>query len=304
MKIQNREEAIKCLESVLNFLNQESSTKADEKFQDAASLAKSTQDSAQILSDQNQFEEIKKLLDGTEWPEAVPDFLICKMTEEDKMERAEGIIDFIDLELKNKKVLDFGCGEGHVVKLLHEKSVECFGFDLEKKGLLDWENQSGYLLTTDWNRILDKKPFEVVLLYDVLDHAQSPIDLLNQLREVCTPQTHIVVRTHPFCGPHGGHLYQKINKAYLHLICTEEELKQLGCDLEFNQKVLFPLATCESWFQQANYAISKSNTIKNHVSDFFKNNPIIRYRINLQYPKEFPAWQMSQAFNDYVVKMR
>lgn len=306
MKIQNREEAIRYLESILNFLKQDGTPSASVSTEAvSAGTEQKPQNSAQkALSEAEEFEKIQELLQGQEWPEAVPDFLICKMTEEDKMERAEGIVDFLDIDLTNKKVLDFGCGEGHVVKLLREKSIDCSGFDISKQGALEWEKEDGYLLTTDWSKILAKKPFDVVFLYDVLDHAESPIDCLNKVREVATPESHIVLRTHPFCGPHGGHLYQTINKAYLHLICTPEELEKLGCKLDFNQKVLFPLATCENWFKEASFAIKKSNTVKNHIAQFFMRNPVVRSRINKLYPNEFPSWQMSQAFNDYVVKMR
>ena len=40
------------------------------------------------------------------------------------------------------------------------------------------------------------------------------------------------------------------------------------------------------------------------MANFFKQNALVRARISKIYPKEFPEWQLSQAFNDYVVKMK
>ena len=46
-------------------------------------------------------------LQSADWPEAAPAFLICQNTEEDKTERAEGIINYIAENFTNKKFCDF-----------------------------------------------------------------------------------------------------------------------------------------------------------------------------------------------------
>ena len=49
------------------------------------------------------FEDLKILLESDEWPEAVSNFLICNETEEDKEDRARGILNLLSIDLKGKK---------------------------------------------------------------------------------------------------------------------------------------------------------------------------------------------------------
>jgi len=303
MKANTKEEAIQLLKAALDFFEREGQIPPPVV---ASNSPAQTNNNQPVFAETalNELEHLKALLNEPDWPEAVPQFLICNRTEADKKERAEGIVDYIDMDLSGKKILDFGCGEGHLVKLLAEKGINATGYDIQKQGELEWETTETGLLTTDWEKTKAQKPYDVVLLYDVLDHATDPVSCLKQLREVCTSDTTIIVRTHPFCGPHGGHLYQKINKAYVHLIFTESELAEMGYPLDQLQKVFYPLATCDTWFKSSGFSIAKNNTVKTFVPDFFKNNKFVRARISKTYPKEFPEWQMSQAFNDYVVKMR
>lgn len=123
--------------------------------------------------------------------------------------------------------------------------------------MLEWDESSDPFscngqgqLTTDWQKILTQGPFDVVILYDVMDHCVDPIAALQSVRQVCTSSTHVFSRFHPFCGPHGGHLYQTINKAYVHLFFTEHELKQMGVEPDFPQKVLFPLGAVDEWLKK------------------------------------------------------
>jgi len=56
--------------------------------------------------------ELVNLLNSKAWPHAVDPALICDISsEQDKEDRAEGILDLIiDIHLENLKFLDFGCG--------------------------------------------------------------------------------------------------------------------------------------------------------------------------------------------------
>src|SRR4051812_1118998 len=74
---------------------------------------------------------LKTLLDSAAWPPAVEPSLICNVSsEQDKEDRAEGILDIIiDVHLEGLTVLDFGCGEGHLVRLSQAQNPRlCVGF--------------------------------------------------------------------------------------------------------------------------------------------------------------------------------
>lgn len=244
--------------------------------------------------------EFLNLLNSDEWPEAAPSFLICSETDEDKFERADGILDYINENLKDKKFLDFGCGEGHVVKKAIENGIKAaFGYDIVQSGNLEWENE----LVTDWSIVKSNGPFNFILLYDVLDHVKNPVETLNQVKEVCNAETKVFVRCHPFTCRHGGHLYRKMNKAFIHFIFTEEELSELGLKVDIIQKTYAPIKDNNKWFSDAGFKVTVSDTITTPVEDFFKN-PIFMKKLPIHlYGNNFPEFQMSQQFNDYVLQI-
>jgi 2-polyprenyl-3-methyl-5-hydroxy-6-metoxy-1,4-benzoquinol methylase len=245
-----------------------------------------------------EFERLKKLVFSDEWPEAVPPYLICEDNEEDKVQRAVGILSLVSEELKDKKFLDFGCGEGHVVAEAAKTAKLAVGFDATPHGDL-WNGSS---LTTDWNKIKENAPYDVVVLFDVLDHSPDPAAVLRQVGEVCTPATCVFCRCHPWMSPHATHHYRKHNKAYVHLVFTEEELKQLGIECTPTQKAYYPIDTTNNWFRDGGFDVVAHETQTIAVPAFFKENPDVLARLPLvQYDGKFPEWQMSQVFNDYVL---
>lgn len=245
-------------------------------------------------------DQLMELLNSDKWPEAVPSFLICKDTEEDKFERAEGILGYINENFKNKKLLDFGCGEGHVIK---KNIFFGVGYDVIQTGNLSWEKfENESLLTTDFKKVEEHSPYDFILLYDVLDHAENPVEVLNIVKTVSNKNTKIYVRCHPWMARHGGHLYKEKNKAYIHIIFTEAELATMGLYPDYKQKTYYPKAENKKWFDAAGLKIINQNTIQSIVEDFFKS-PQILERLPTLDNKKFPEWQMSQSFNDYVLKL-
>lgn len=244
--------------------------------------------------------ELLDLLNSDVWPEAAPSFLICSETDEDKFERAEGILDYVGEELKDKKFLDFGCGEGHVTKKAIEVGSIAFGYDIIQTGSLDWSVG----LTTDFTIIKANGPYDFVLLYDVLDHCIDPVLVLNQVKEVCGVDTKVFVRCHPFTSRHGGHLYKQMNKAFIHFIFSEEELLELGLKADIVQKTYFPIKDNGLWFTESGFKTISHDSVTSSVEEFFKNTQVILNKLPLNFYKgNFPDWQMSQLFNDYVLKI-
>jgi len=253
------------------------------------------------------FEELKELLQSDEWPKAVPDPLICDTeNENDKKLRANEILSFmINSPLKNKKVLDFGCGEGHMAVEAAKKATQAVGYDIRSVGKLSWEKkQKNWLLTTDYSKI-EHEEFDIVVLYDVLDHSveEEPSSILKKAIKHTIVGGHIYVRCHPWVGRHGGHLYQQINKAFVHAVFTEEELKSMGYELEPIRKVWFPQATYKKWFRNAGIENVKPLLDARDPEEFFEQDIISERLKRASEKKKYPKWQMRQSFLDYVVKV-
>lgn len=253
------------------------------------------------------------MIKGDLWPKAVEDNAIV-VSEEDKYERAEGIIDLmIEHHVEKIKFLDFGCGEGHVSKtILSQKPTLSVGYDIVKPDneIVPWGTKNdNLLLTTDLQQVRNEKPYDIILIYDVLDHAENPIELLKEVEALSHQKTKIFVRCHPWCSRHGGHLYQSLNKAYAHMFLSDEEILQLtGKPPMFCQKVLFPQITYQNWFKQIGFNVRHENTDKSVIEPFFMSNETVSKAVLKIFSKQasgpakqFPKHQLEQSFLDYVL---
>lgn len=244
------------------------------------------------------------LLESPEWPEAVPEFLICEETEEDKIDRAKGIIEYTKFDFAGKKVLDYGCGEGHfAIEVANTNStsscLKSVGYDIVKSGIHEWEKDDNFLLTTEFEKVKQHGPYDIVIIYDVLDHATQPVDIISSVVKLCHPETKIFVRCHSWMSRHGGHIYRQLNKAWAHLVFTKDELALMGIDLPYVHKIFFPIKTQTLWFQVFDLQIERKEVVKTIVEEFFQK-PEIMGRLPLgKFQNKFPDHQMSQSFNDY-----
>lgn len=282
-----------------------------------ASLSESSVESTppkQVLKIENEteFNILRSLLESKEWPEAVFSVQIAdEDLESDKMERAEGIADILLPPFAKKKFLDFGCGEGHVAKYISGEASLAVGYDIRKgASQFEWENKKeGLLLTTEFEKVKAEGPFDIILIYDVLDHCrENPEEILLKAKSVLSEEGKIYLRCHPWTGRHGGHAYRKINKAFVHLVFNEAELSELGVVLDYNKKVLFPIGFHNTAIEKAGLQReSEPEVDAQEVEIFFEENPIVRSRILKsfgisQWTAEKPVFQMSQCFLDYVLK--
>lgn len=265
---------------------------------------------APVKEDYESFESLKKALESDKWPEAVNKNLVCDPDSEiDKVERGRGIIELmIEEELPNLKFLDYGCGEGYsALYVASEKAKMSVGYDIKRYDTWTKHAKSENLLFTDtFEEALAKGPYDVVLLFDVLDHLKllQPTDVLKQAASVLSPTGKIYMRTHPWTSRHATHLYHDFNKAYVHLVFTESELEKLPTSKhkDDNIGVKYPLKTYSDFIKAAGLKEVSRREIKEAVEPFFKI-PKIAQRImsNLEF-RQYPEWQMSLQFIDYVLE--
>ena len=260
------------------------------------------------------FAELQELVKSDSWPIAVDPDLICDDgSEDEKMMRAEGVIEhMIDEDIEGKKLLDFGCFQGHVTKKSLEQNPELsIGYDIQE---YDWNNAPNF--TTKWETIVEKGPYDIVLLYDVLDHLEGDhVTILKQIGGVMKPGGRFYIRCHPFCSRHGTHLYKTINKAYMHLVFSEVELTRMGYGVGLKTtRVIHPHATYKHWFNEAGLDLLHENAVHENLEEIFHLNLEINKRIrenwrnttvdrDLSQGKGFPSFQMRLQFIDYILKV-
>lgn len=241
---------------------------------------------------EKELDEIRKLLEA-DWPCAVDPGLLCDTPQKAEL-RASSILDlFIAENLKGKRFLDFGCGEGYTVPAAIKREAEfAIGYDIDvSKFKFD-----KHFLTEDYETVLKYAPYDVVLLHDVLDHIMGvdPIEILKKIKNILSNEGRIYVRNHPWCSRHGGHLYFQKNCAFLHLVLDQIELLRcFGIETEHNLKILTPLETYRYWIKEADLVIKSETPIKSLVEPFFTTPSTLNERLRKN-------WKDTECIQNYM----
>ena len=73
--------------------------------------------------------------------------------------------------LKNKKILDIGCGTGEFLKNYHDLKNQCLGIDIQQN--FRFKNEIGFTLKkTDIKKFIknNKKKFDIIFMFEFLEH--------------------------------------------------------------------------------------------------------------------------------------
>lgn len=250
-------------------------------------------------------DEILDLVTSYLWPEAVPQSLMVK-DHKDIRQRSYSIIGYYVGDLEGKRFLDFGCGDGSCVSAATNIAKEAWGYDIKRHS--DWENRN---CSDDIDYIIDKGPFDIIMLYDVIDHITESLfsDTINKIRHLCNKHTQILVRCHPWSSIHGGHLYNKANKAFLHWFTPDEDYES-WC--EYGTNILtYPLDYYGSIFNNAGLIVRsiQENFISNpKLADIMLSEDVIHYILHRKYQgvkftadSYFPS--IHREYIDYVLSL-
>jgi len=296
-------EYIRALEHITGFMR----TLLEEELK-APTAPSSERDRISELTD------LRLVAKSDQWPQAVPDDLICGEDEDNKLNRAAGIVhEFIRTNLTDKKFLDFGCGEGHVpfvaANLIGVKLA--VGYDPVGQDWNHFDAVSNLTLTSDFGMVKENAPYDVILVNDVLDHCVNQKAMLEQIREIKSPTGRIYMRCHPWTSRHGTHLYKQLNKAYLHLVFSEDELYAMGLKETKTTKFLDPMPAYRDLIKDAGFTAVQEEVITHPVELFFTHKPAILRRIKEKWAKsenkalatgiEFPREIMEIQFADFVL---
>ncbi len=98
------------------------------------------------------------------------------------------------------RVLDVGCGLGNFLVAAHRKGFEVWGTDISENNIAFIKKNYG--LTNVSTRDLDEliadpavPRFDAITLFEVLEHVQSPRELLEKVRKLVRPGGYVVITT-------------------------------------------------------------------------------------------------------------
>lgn len=196
----------------------------------------------------------------------------------EKKYRALQIVGMLGIPVSGRRVLDCGCGEGYVTAELAEQAELAVGYDIENNSNWGSFEQENLILTTDTDKVESNGPYDLILLYDVMDQLKGadPVAFLKWLKSQMTDNGQIYIRTHPWTAKHGGGIYDQINKAYVHLALTTDELIKAGIKPAHNLKISRPMAAYEKWFIDAGLNIESRNIEAELPGDYICDHLIDR----------------------------
>ena len=96
----------------------------------------------------------------------------------------------------DQSLLDIGCGDGGFMALAQTKGVNVFGIDIDRRAtrLAKQVRNLEHVVTGRWEKlqsIESWKDFDMVTLFDVLEHVSSPVSLAATVFELLKPGGYI-----------------------------------------------------------------------------------------------------------------
>jgi hypothetical protein len=119
-----------------------------------------------------------------------------------------------------------------------------------------------------------------VVINDIIDHLEKPVYWLKQLADLINPDSgRIFIRCHPYTSKNGTHLGEQMNKAFLHLVFSDDELATLGITNKYTMKILDFSNSYQRFFEEAGLKIVRENIKKCSVDSIFLTDSRITGRI-------------------------
>lgn len=247
------------------------------------------------------FQDLCNLISSDTWPLAVPEDLIPR-TDDQQQRRSEIILNLHVIEdLTGVRFLDVGCGFGWTANAAAHRGAIAVGYDIHDDWRVQLHDQCS--LTTSRQQVIDHGPYDVILMYDVLDHVENDvIELLRFVKSVLAPQGRVYVRAHPWCSRHGGDLYEKLNKAFVHVMLNEKELtKVFQVNAPYVNKLTNPRSAYKNWFASAGFHVTMETPVYNNLESFFAktDNYLIYDKFKALWPGHDMNINLSLEYVDY-----
>lgn len=94
--------------------------------------------------------------------------------------------------IKNKDVLDFGCGKGGFINCAEEKTRSICGIELDK-ATRDELNNEGYCIWESLDQC--NRRFDVITMFHVIEHLEFPLEILESCKKHLNDEGKLIIET-------------------------------------------------------------------------------------------------------------
>ena len=210
------------------------------------------------------------------WPPALDD----KETANDRM---RSFLGSISVPIKSQKVLEFGSCDTTLATLLKSEcgAAKVYSYDVELCKYNERTVGDPAIVFTDNFRLVQHNGiYDIVVINDIIDHLEKPVYWLKQLADLINPQSgRVFARCHPYTSKNGTHLGEQINKAFLHLVFSDDELATLGITNRYTRKILDLNSSYQRFFEEAGLKVVREEIKKCPVDSIFLTDSRITSRI-------------------------
>lgn len=107
-----------------------------------------------------------------------------------------------EMDIKGKKVLDYGCGDGVLIYKIHKEGAIGYGIDPSeiaiKYAAKEHEKRHSNVKFSSiegYKSGFDKNYFDAVICSDVIEHVNQPVSLLREIERILKPGGRAIIST-------------------------------------------------------------------------------------------------------------
>lgn len=109
-----------------------------------------------------------------------------------------GILERYCGDLAAKRILDVGCGNGYFLAAAAEKSHYCHGVETNEKSRAFVRERLGIAVYEEGLHALPEMSFDIVTMFDVIEHVPEPMPFLASVDRILAPGGHLLMFTPNF----------------------------------------------------------------------------------------------------------
>jgi len=151
------------------------------------------------------------------------------------------------IDIRNKLILDVGCGNGGKAVYYAKNAKYVFGCDIDKTCLERAENFSAKKGLTNKTKFVygestdlpfNSNKFDIIMMNDVMEHFANPLATILESKRVLKKGGIICINFAAWLSPNGSHLNDWIHIPWCHVLFSEKTLIKVLKKLSLSEKYI------------------------------------------------------------------